>query len=40
MYALLIVVPIISPGTSLSFLVGPACIIVLSSFMYRPTRKR
>ncbi len=40
MYALLIVVPIISPGTSLSFLVGPACIIFISSFMYRPTRKR
>lgn len=40
MYALVIVVPMISPGTSLSFLVGPACIIFLSGFMYRPAIKR
>lgn len=40
MYALVIVVPMLSPGTSLSFLVGPACLIFLSSFMYRPASRR
>lgn len=40
MYALVIVAPMIGLGTSLSFLVGPACFIVFSSFMHRPARKR
>lgn len=40
LYALTIVVPAVSPGTSVSWLVGPAVIFFMGSFMPASSAKR
>ena len=40
LFAVTLVVPAISPGTSVSWLVGPACVFFVSSFMPVSSAKR
>lgn len=40
LFAITIIVPVVSPGTSISWLVGPACVLLVGSFMPASSTKR